>query len=88
MRIPLNSAEYVVVEIKAKTRAEMFAGIEVGDRLMFTMNMKHTGQASGGGAYASVVHSKNVTKGTTTAKSQSETINIVERCFVLKEVGE
>ncbi|ALA07224.1 hypothetical protein SECTIM467_100 [Brevibacillus phage SecTim467] len=86
--IIMKSPLYEVIGIKKKTRARFFEDVEVGDKVQFSMTMRHAGRASGGGVYASDVKAMNLTKGTYAIKSQSEAANIIERTFELKVVGE
>jgi hypothetical protein len=84
--IIMTSPLYEVTGLKAKTRAKFFEHVEVGDRLRFSMTMRHAGRASGGGVYASDVKADNLTKGTSVLKSQSEAANLIARTFELKEI--
>lgn len=80
----LTSENHEIVEIKNSTQAKGFKHFEVGDVLNFNLNLKYTSGSSGGGVYASYVTCKNLTKDIEVTKSQSELVNLLNRCFELK----
>lgn len=84
--IDLQSELYEVVEIKKKTGAELFKNVKVGDRLRFSMEIEHTGRASGGGVFASSVYILNVTQDRGAWKTQSQLVNILKNNFEIKQV--
>lgn len=87
MEIELNSSVFRVAAIKKQTKAKLFGDTEVGDEIRFSMYMKRTGQASGGGVYASIVKVTNLTKGTSDkSKSQTEVSSILSKFFELEEI--
>ncbi len=87
MAIKLTSDRYRITAIKKPTKAVLFGDMKVGDELQFSMNMKAMAGASGGGVYASVVTTYNLTQGTSAGgKSQTEVVNILNRCFEIEPV--
>lgn len=83
--VELRSRPHVVSEIKAKTRAEMFKNVKVGDVLVFSTELSYKSGASGGGTYATYIRVDNLTSGEHSYKSQSELVGILRRLFELKE---
>ncbi|MGG1263755.1 hypothetical protein [Brevibacillus laterosporus] len=83
-KITMTSVVLEIVEIKNKTKAKFFKDVEVGDKLCFSVDMEHSGSASGGGVYATYVKVENLSKGTYAYKSQSEMVNILSRLFELR----
>lgn len=87
MAIKLTSDKYKVTAIKKPTKAALFGAMKVGDEIQFTMYMKAMAGASGGGVYASVVTTHNLTQGTSAGgKSQTEVVNILDRSFEIEPV--
>lgn len=80
----MTSSQLVIKEIKKKTKAKVFEHFEVGDVLRFSTRLRNTSGASRGN-YASDVTVRNLTRGTSVTKSQSELLIILERVFVLEE---
>ena len=81
--IVMKSSEYVVIRIKGKTQAEMFKDVEVGDKLQFSIPLKHAGGSRG--THASYITAKNLTKNSLTKRSFNQLPGLLER-FELEEV--
>ncbi|MEK3836481.1 hypothetical protein [Paenibacillus sp. FSL R7-0128] len=64
--IILASQPFRITAVTRKTRAELFKDAAVGDILRFSLAMEGPGRCSGGGSYACVVKTENLTQGTST----------------------
>jgi hypothetical protein len=71
----LQSKTLTIKTINKKTKAKFFEDVSVGDLLQVSMELRHTGSASGGGTYASYLTIKNLSNGTSTINSQSQLVN-------------
>lgn len=83
MGIKLKSAVYEVLEIKSKTKAEMFKNLKVGDTIRFDVEIKKAGRNSG--TYATYIRAINTGSRESTKKSFNQLPDILDK-FVLTEV--
>lgn len=81
--ITLASQPFRITAITRKTRAALFKDAAVGDILRFSLAMEGPGRCSGGGSYASVVKTENLTQGTSTYNTLNR-ISERLRCFTIE----
>lgn len=73
--IVLTSDTLEVIEIKKKTKAEMFKSLKVGDKILLSIPVKTAG--SNRGTYASYIKVENLQNGECTYKSFNQIVDIL-----------
>jgi D-Tyr-tRNAtyr deacylase len=82
--IILKSQILTIRDIKKKTKAKMFEHLQVGDKLLLSIQVDYAGRSSRG-TRPSYISATNLTTGVTTYKTFNEIPPILS-CFEFEEV--
>jgi len=84
--ILLKSGVITIKRIIKKTSAIMFKDLEVGDRIEFSVPLKHAGK-SRGRTYSTYITCRNIATGESISHSFNQLSSIIDK-FEFEEVGE